>query len=145
MTAGYSGVPLVRKLGIKEGDRVGVVGNPGHFAALAAPLPSGARLVANPRAPCPVLVVFVPDERRFRRVFPRMLGRLPPDGALWIAWPKKSSARFVDLTEDMIRAAALPLGLVDNKVCAVDGDWSGLRLVVRRENRAAWKAAGGPV
>ena len=138
MTAGYSGTPLARKLGIKEGNRVGVVGDPGHLAALVDPLPAGARLVKNPRAPCQVLVGFGPTERRFRQVFQRLLSRLPPDGALWIAWPKKSSPQYVDLTEDAIRAVALPLGLVDNKVCAIDRDWSGLRLVVRKENRAEW-------
>ena len=129
---------MARKLGIKEGNRVGVVGDPGHLGALVDPLPAGAKLVNNPRALCPVLVGFVPTKRRFRQVLPRLLRRLPPDGALWIAWPKKSSPLHVDLTEDMIREAALPLGLVDNKVCAIDGDWSGLRLVVRRENRPAW-------
>ena len=138
MTAGYSGTPLAQKLGIKEGNRVGVVGDPGHLDTLVHPLPSGSRLVTNPRAPCPVLVAFAPTERRFRQVLPCLVGRLPPDGALWIAWPKKSSPRYVDLTEDRIREAALPLGLVDNKVCAIDGDWSALRLVVRKENRREW-------
>ena len=138
MSAGYSGTPLVRKLGIKEGYRVGVVEDPGHLAALVDPLPADARLINNPRLPCPVLIAFAPDRRRFDRVFPRLVGRLPAHGALWIAWRKKSSPRHVDLTEDTIRAAALPVGLVDNKVCAIDGDWSGLRLVVRKENRRTW-------
>ena len=138
MAAGYSQTPLVKKLGIRPGNRVGVLGDPGHLAGLLGPLPRGAKLVRNPRAPCPVLVAFVPNARRFRQVFPRLLHRLPRDGALWIAWLKKSSPRHVDLTEDMIRAAALEVGLVDNKVCAVDQDWSGLRLVVRRENRETW-------
>ena len=71
-------------------------------------------------------------------MFPRLLRLLPADGALWIAWPKKSSPLHVDLTEDMIRAAALEVGLVDNKVCALDRDWSGLRLVVRMQNRESW-------
>lgn len=138
VSAGYSGTPLVRKLGIKEGYRVGVVGDPGHLAALVDPLPAHTRLINNPRLPCPVLIAFAPDRRRFDRVFLRLVGRLPADGALWIAWPKKSSPRYVDLTEDTIRTAALPLGLVDNKVCAIDRDWSGLRLVVRKENRRTW-------
>lgn len=144
MTSGYSGTPLVRKLGIAQGDRVGVVGDPGHLAGLLDPLPRGARLVRNPRAPCPVLVAFAPTTKRFRTVFPRLLRRLPADGALWIAWPKKSSPLHVDLTEDAIRAAALQIGLVDNKVCALDSDWSGLRLVVRRENRGTWDPDGSP-
>ena len=142
MTSGYSRTPLVRKLGIAQGDRVGVVGDPGLLAGLLDPLPRGARLVRNPRAPCPVLVAFAPTTKRFRSVFPRLLSRLPAGGALWIAWPKKSSPLHIDLTEDTIRAAALPVGLVDNKVCALDSDWSGLRLVVRRENRGAWNPDG---
>lgn len=74
-------------------------------------------------------MVFVSTERHFRRVFPRTLAKLPADGALWVAWPKKSSSLHIDLTEDTIREVALLAGLVDNKVCAVDPDWSGLRLV----------------
>lgn len=138
MCPGYSSTPLARKLGIAPGDRVGVVGDPGHLSALLDPLPRLARLVRNPRAPCPVLVGFAPVLGRFRQVFPRLLRLLPADGALWIAWPKKSSPLHVDLTEDMIRAAALEVGLVDNKVCALDHDWSGLRLVVRMQNRKSW-------
>lgn len=131
-------------MGIAPQDRVGVVGDPGHLARLVDPLPRGARLVRNPRAPCPVLVGFAPNGSRFRRAFPRLLRLLPADGALWIAWPKKSSPLYVDLTEDMIRAAALRVGLVDNKVCALDGDWSGLRLVVRLANRKLWTQGGSP-
>lgn len=144
MISGYSRTPLVRKLGIAKGDRVGVVGDPGHLAGLLDPLPPGAKLVRNPRAPCPVLVAFAPTTKRFRTVHPRLLVRLPADGALWIAWPKKSSPLRVDLTEDAIRAAALQVGLVDNKVCALDSHWSGLRLVVRRENPGAWNPDGSP-
>ena len=144
VTSGYSQTPLVRKLGIAQGARVGVVGDPGHLAGLLDPLPRGARLIRNPRASCPVTVAFAPTTKRFRNVFPRLLSRLPADGALWIAWPKKSSPLHVDLTEDAIRAAALQVGLVDNKVCALDSDWSGLRLVVRRENRDVWNAEASP-
>ena len=141
MTVGYSGTPLARKLGVKDGYRVGIVGDPHHLGALVDPLPPGVKLVKNPRAPCPVLIAFAPTERRFLQVFPRLVRRLPADGALWIAWPKKSSPRHVDLTEDTIRDLALPLGLVDNKVCAVDEDWSALRLVVRKENRGEWDSS----
>ena len=120
------------------GHRVGVVGDPGHFANIVAPLPEGALIVRNPRSGCEIFVVFTPTERRFREVLPRMLRMLPADGSLWISWPKKSSRLFVDMTEDTIRHVALPLGVVDTKVCAMDDDWSGLKLMVRKENRAAW-------
>ena len=138
MTAGYSNTPLVRKLGIKENQRVGVAGDPGHFSSLVQPLPPGAKLTPDPRLPCPVLVMFAPAEENFREMLPGMLRLLPADGSLWVAWPKKSSPLFRDLTEDVIRDMILPLGLVDNKVCAIDQDWSGLRLVVRKTNRPAW-------
>ena len=134
MTVGYSGTPLAKKLGIKEGQRVGVIGDPGHFSDIVAPLPKAARIVYGPRSRCDLFVVFTPTERRFREVLPRILRILPADGSLWISWPKKSSPLFVDMTEDTIRTVALPLGVVDTKVCAVDDDWSGLKLMVRREN-----------
>lgn len=138
MTAVYSETPLARKLGIREGHSVGVVGDPGHFAALVEPLPPGAELVDDPQAPCPVLVMFVHSEEGLRERLPGMLGLMPADGSLWAAWPKKSSPLFAGLTEDVIRGTILPLGLVDNKVCAMDRDWSGLRLVVRRTGRPTW-------
>ena len=138
MPAGYSGAPLARKLGIKEGFRVGVVGDPGHFAEIVAPLPEAVEVVYGPRSACDLFVVFTPTERRFRAVLPRMLRILPPDGSLWISWPKKSSPLFKDMTADTIRHVALPLGVVDTKVCAVDDDWSGLKLMVRKENRSTW-------
>lgn len=138
MPAGYSGTPLARKLVIKEGQRVGVIGDPGHFADLVAPLPDGAHLVRNPRSACETFVVFTPTEARFRQVLPRVLAMLPPDGSVWISWPKKSSPLHRDMTEDTVREVALPLGVVDTKVCAVDDDWSGLRLMVRKERRATW-------
>ena len=140
MPAGYSGTPLAKKLVIKEGQRVGVIGDPGHFEELVAPLPDGARLVRNPRTACETFVVFTPTATRFRAVLPRVLAMLPADAAVWISWPKKSSPLFVDLTEDTVREVALPQGVVDTKVCAVDDDWSGLRLMVRKENRARWNA-----
>lgn len=138
MKAGYSETPLARKLGIGEGQPVGVVGDPGHFAALLEPLPAGAELVNDPQAPCLLLVLFVYSEGNLRERLPGMLRLMPAAGALWTAWPKKSSPLFAGLTEDAIRETILPLGLVDNKVCAIDRDWSGLRLVVRRTGRAAW-------
>ncbi len=138
MKAGYSETPLARKLGIGEGQQVGVVGDPGHFAALLEPLPAGAELVNDPQSPCLLLILFVYSEEDLRERLPGMLSLMPAAGALWAVRTKKSSPLFAGLTEDAIRETILPLGLVDNKVCAVDRDWSGLRLVVRRTGRAAW-------
>ena len=141
--ADYSGKPLAEKLGIKGGQRVGVIGDPGHFRELVAPLPDGVELANNPRAPCEIFVLFARDRPTFTSLFPKALANLPADGSLWISWPKKSSPKFVDMTEDTVREVALPTGVVDNRVCAVDDDWSALRLVVRRENRHAWAATAG--
>lgn len=136
--AGYSGTPLAKKLGIKEGHRVGVLGDPGHLEKLVDPLPEGARLVRNPRSPCEVFVAFAPNRAEFVTRLDRVLGRLPADGALWIAWPKRSSGVETDMTEDVVRDKALPRQVVDVKVCAIDDTWSGLKLMVRSEHRAAW-------
>src|SRR5262249_1862183 len=100
-------------------------------------LPAGVELVADPRGsgPFDVIVLFAPDTAALEQKLPRARKLLEPSGGLWVAWPKKSSPLFRDLTEDGIRALVLPTGLVDHKVCAVDADWSGLRLVVRVANR----------
>ena len=143
--AGYSGTPLVRKLGIKEGMRLGVIGDPGHFEALLGPLPSGVQRVDDPSLPrkpragtdraLDVVVVFVPEARLLERRF--RLGHRLIDwaGGLWVSWPKMKSGLFRDLREGEIRTYGLNAGLVDNKICAVDDDWSGLRFVYRREDR----------
>ncbi len=137
MGAGYSGTPLARKLGIRDGHRVALLRAPPGFESLLEGLPASARVVRDPRGrgPFDVLILFVPDRDALERRFPPALERMDPHGALWVAWPKKSSPLFRDLTEDGVRQVALPTGVVDNKVCAVDGDWSGLRLVLRVENR----------
>lgn len=136
--AGYSGAPLAKKLGIKERDRVGVLGDPGLFASLLAPLPDGVDLVRNPRAACDVFVAFAPDRRRLESRLERVTALMPANTAVWICWPKRGSGRETDLTEDAIRDIALPRRLVDIKVCAVDEIWSGLKLVVRKEHRTSW-------
>ena len=137
--AGYSGTPLAKKLGIKDGHTVGLINPPPGFEDLLAPLPEGASLVAGARSRRDVVVMFA----RHRNEIESKLGALTravfPDGSIWIAWPKRSAARQLridtDIVEDTVREVALPIGLVDNKVCAIDETWSGLRLVVRRENR----------
>ena len=129
--AGYSGTPLARKLGIKEGHRVALLSPPSGFASLLEDMPASARLVVDPRGkgPFDVVVLFARDTAALRGKLARGTQLIPPDGALWVSWPKKSSPLFQDLTEDGIRGVALPTGLVDVKVCAVDADWSGLKLV----------------
>ena len=134
MTAGYSGTPLPRKLGIKEGDLVAVVGDPGHAAELLAPLPEGAVLSAGEHE-ADVLVFFTLERAALESRIASLGRAIFPDGACWVAWPKRASKVPTDMTEDAVREVALPLGLVDNKVCALDETWSGLRLVWRKELR----------
>jgi hypothetical protein len=132
--AGYSGTPLPQKLGIKEGHRVALVGAPAGFAATLTPLPPvklGSKLAA-----ADVILFFTRSRAELEKRLPALDKALDPDGGLWICWPKKTSGVATDMTEDVVRQIALPGGrLVDNKVCAIDDTWSGLRLVVRREKR----------
>jgi hypothetical protein len=128
---------LAKKLGIREGARVAALWAPDHFAALLEPLPGGVRLSRDPRGRSPqdVLVAFVTTEAELRARFARAHGRLEPNGGLWIAWPKQSSPLATALREGHVRAHGLSTGLVDNKICAIDEDWSGLRFVVRTADR----------
>jgi hypothetical protein len=137
MTAGYSGTPLAKKLGIKPGHRVALLGAPRGFKDALEGLPADVQPVRDPRGKSrfDVVVLFVADAAALRTRLPRALERMDPHGALWVSWPKKTSPLFRDLTEDGIRAAGLKAGVVDTKVCAVDEDWSGLRLVVRLADR----------
>lgn len=139
VSAGYSGTPLAKKLGIQPGDRVGVFGAPADFDDVVAPLPDGARLVRAPRSPCPVLIAFAITPKQLADRLAAALKCLPADGGLWLAWPKKTSAVASDLSFDRVQRAGLDEGLVDNKIAAVDATWSGLRMVVRRDQRAAWR------
>lgn len=145
MTAGYSGTPLARKLGIKEGHRVATLSAPKGFPGLLAPLPPAVRLVADPPddEPCNVIVAFVPTADVLAARFARARALLIPDGGLWIAWPKQSSPLATEFRESDVRAYGLSSGLVDNKICAVDADWSGLRFVVRKEDRPSARKRGG--
>ena len=134
---GYSGTPLPRKLGIKDGFRVALVGAPDGFGPELDPLPGGVRLLRRPVAGIDLAVVFVTRRHDLARRFPQVAARLPPAGPLWVAWPKRSSGVATDLTEDVLREVCLPLGWVDTKVCAVTDVWSGLKFVLRKENRPA--------
>ena len=135
MIAGYSGTPLARKLGIKEGHRVAFSGAPDGFAGLLAPIPDGVEVRARARGPLDVVVFFTRRRSELERRFAALKPALDPAGGLWIAWPKRSSGVETDLTEDVVREIALADGLVDNKVCAIDETWSGLRLVYRLSDR----------
>lgn len=134
---GYSGTPLARKLGIKEGSRVALLGPPEGFDAELAPLPGGVRLLRRLDADLDVAVLFVTERGELERRFAEVAGAIKPAGGFWVAWPKRSSKVPTDLTEDVLREVGLPRGLVDNKVCAVTEVWSGLRFVWRKEHRPA--------
>lgn len=135
MSAGYSGTPLARKLGIKEGHRVATLGAPSHFPDLVD-LPREAGFVPLDRgAPLDVIVLFAREAAALERLLPEAAARLRPDGGLWIGWPKKSSPLAGELDGNRVRSAGLAAGLVDNKVCAIDEDWSGLRFVYRLTDR----------
>jgi hypothetical protein len=135
--AGYSETPLPRKLGIKPGARVGLVGAPANFNRTLGELPLGAtiRAVGGGHDPFDVIVCFAGSAAGLARDLPGLAARLDPAGGLWIAWPKKSSGLTTDLIELEVRRRGLALGLVDNKVCAIDDTWSGLRFVVRLADR----------
>ena len=126
--AGYSGTPLPQKLGIKDGSRVRLQGAPEGFARSLGVQPRS-------RGEADVIVLFSRSAARLRSEFARLTKSLHPAGGLWIAWPKKSSGVATDLTENEVRNLGLALGLVDNKVCAIDETWSGLRFVVRLVDR----------
>jgi Protein of unknown function (DUF3052) len=135
---GYSGTPLPRKLGVKPGATLVLVNAPAGFVEMLGDLPERARTSTRLKAMNSLVLLFCKDTSTLAKNLPVSAAKLAADGALWISWPKKSSALFVDLTEDGIRAAALPMGLVDVKVCAVSEDWSGLKLMVRKEKRPTW-------
>ena len=132
--AGYSGTPLPRKLGIKDGARVAIVAAPNGFAD-ALDLPPGVVLRHQARGRLDVIVFFVTRHAELTRRFPAFKRALEPDGGLWIGWPKQPSSVATDLSENPIRKIGLDNGLVDNKVCAIDETWSGLRFVYRVKDR----------
>jgi len=137
MTAGYSGTPLPRKLGIKPGQRITFLDAPPAFAETLGELPEG---VAQPRTTLrggrlDVIVAFFVERRGLEQRLPSLIAALQPAGALWIAWPKRASRVTTDLTEDVVRELGLAAGVVDVKVCAIDATWSGLKLVIRLRDR----------
>ena len=134
-SAGYSGTPLVKKLGVRAGDRVKTKGAPSEYAGWLEPLPEGVTLSARLRGDVNLWHFFTRSERELREQLPKCQGEIEQGGCIWVSWPKKSSGEPTDVTEDTIRKVALPMGLVDVKVCAVDATWSALKLVIRKELR----------
>lgn len=136
MSAGYSGTPLPRKLGIKPGQRIAFLDAPPEFADALGELESGVgRPRTTLRGPLDLVVAFFVERRRLQQRLPRLIAALDPAGALWIAWPKRASRVETDVTEDVVRELGLAAGVVDVKVCAIDATWSGLKLVIRVEDR----------
>jgi hypothetical protein len=135
--AGYSGTPLPHKLGIKPGHRVLLdAAPPGFESELLVPLPDDVTVQRRPgRARYDVVVAFRPDTATYVRHLERDIDHTTVAGSLWIAWPKKASGVVTDLTENVVRRAALDAGVVDVKVCAIDATWSGLKLVRRLKDR----------
>ena len=139
--AGYSGTPLAKKLGISAGSRLGVLGAPDGFAI--EDLPAGVVPRTAARGPLDVIVSFHTERAELAGRLPLLMRELHVDGGLWVAWPKRASGVATDITEDTVREVALPLGLVDVKVCAIDDAWSGLRLCLRKELRAGRTRTAG--
>lgn len=133
--AGYSGTPLPKKLGLKPGSKLLLVGAPRGFRQTLGELPAGVKPSSTGPGPYDVVVAFFDREAELRRQLPKLERSIEPNGGLWIAYPKRASGVTTDVTEDVVRKHALPRGLVDNKVCAIDDVWTGLRLVIRLEHR----------
>lgn len=133
--AGYSATPLARKLGIKSGNEVFLVGAPEGYHHLLTPLPEAVRFVSRFSETTDIVHLFSARRADLEKALSTFRAAMKPTAMLWVSWPKKSSRVPTDITEDTVRAVALPMGLVDVKVCAVDDTWSGLKLVVRKELR----------
>lgn len=134
-TAGYSGTPLSKKLGIKEGIKIFAVNIPENYFDLLYPIPENILFLSKAENEIDIIHIFVSSQKELEKLFLKFKSRIKQNGAIWISWHKKSSKIKTDITEDTIRELVLPLGFVDVKVCAVDEIWSALKLVIRRENR----------
>ena len=134
-TAGYSGTPLPKKLGIKQGTRLAAVHAPDGFDAALGELPAEVERSSRLAAEVDVVVAFYTSRKALAAEWPKLTEAAAPNGTIWVAWPKKASKMPTDITEDVLRELLLPSGWVDNKVCAIDDTWSGLRFALRRELR----------
>jgi hypothetical protein len=133
--SGYSGTPLAKKLGIKPGNQLLLVGAPDQYSSLLEPLPEAVQFDEQLSEATDFVQVFSTQRIQLEQLLVSYRTRLKPTGVVWVSWPKKSSRVPTDITEDVIRDIALPLGFVDIKVCAVDEIWSGLKLVIRKQLR----------
>jgi hypothetical protein len=131
-TAGYSGTPLVKKLGVKAGMKIAVLDAPDDFAL---DWPDGVAPTTRLGGSKDMVIAFVTERRALERRLDALRRAIAPDGMVWVAWPKKASGVATDVTEDVVRDVVLPTGLVDVKVCAIDATWSGLKIVIRKELR----------
>ena len=132
---GYSGTPLVQKIGIQDGFKVFAINPPSDYQKLLAPMPADVEFVSKASATTNVVHLFTVKRNELAKVLMSLRKSLAPDAIVWVSWPKKSSKVETDITENVIRNVALPMGWVDIKVCAVTDVWSGLKLVVRKELR----------
>ena len=133
--AGYSETPLLQKLGIKEGTRMTAVNAPADFRTNLGELPLAVEWANRVRSPLDLVVAFHTRRATLVANWPALTAATAPDGAVWIAWPKRASGMATDIDENVLREELLPTGWVDNKVCAIDETWSGLRFVLRKEHR----------
>jgi hypothetical protein len=134
-TAGYSGTPLAKKLGIAVNSRVLTRHAPDEYRDWLAPLPDSVRFASKPAQDVDIVHVFATERASLAKELGTLRAAIRPDATVWVSWPKKASKVATDITEDTIRELALPLGFVDVKVCAVSEVWSGLKLVVRKPLR----------
>jgi hypothetical protein len=132
LAAGYSGTPLLKKLGVKDGCTLTLLGEPD---GVIGDVPASVTVRRQARGSSDVVVAFFTRRQDLERRIGALSRVVYPDGGLWIAWPKRASGLETSVNEDVVREVALPLGLVDNKVCAIDATWSGLRMMWRRERR----------
>jgi len=135
MSAGYSGTPLAKKLGIKPGHRVYVKNKPENYLKLISPIPDDVTISSRLSGRFDMIHFFTMRKSELSSLLETMMTKIEQDGMIWVSWPKKASKVETDITEDTVREIALPIGLVDIKVCAVDDIWSGLKLVIRKELR----------
>jgi len=133
--AGYSETPLIRKLGIKEGFSMLIINEPLNYPELLGTIPKASKRVKQDAKDIDFIHFFVKQSKELIKLLPELMKQLKQDGMIWVSWYKKSSGIETDITENLIRDFALKLGLVDVKVCAVDETWSGLKLVIRKQNR----------
>jgi hypothetical protein len=140
--ADYTDIPLVQKLGIKEGTRLCTVNAPNDFRNVLGELPLAVEWANRLRPPLDIVVAFCDRRSSLVTNWPSLVAAITPEGAIWIAWPKKASGIVTDITDDIVREEILRRGWVDNKVCAIDNTWTALRFVIRRPERK--KRSGGP-